>query len=243
VKRRKFISLLGGAVAAWPLAARAQQPMPVIGFLGSASAAPNAHQVAAFQQGLKETGYVDGQNVAIEYRWAEGQYDLIAKLATDLAHRPVAVLYAFDNTATALAAKAATSTIPIVFSIGADPVKIGLVASLNRPGGNVTGVVILTVGLGIKRLQILREMLPKSIAVLANPKNPNAVSETADIQDVAKADGQELVVLHASTDNEIDAAFSQISQRHIGAVLMQANPFSAADTRELLLSQTDTRCP
>ena len=188
MKRREFITLLGSAATAWPMTVHAQRPaMPVVGVLGSATPDGSAHLLAAFQEGLKETGYVEGRNVTLEYRWAEGRYDRLPGLAADLVRRQVAVLYAFENTATAQAAQAATSTIPVIFSIGADPVKFGLVASLNRPGGNATGIVSLTVGLGVKRLQILRAMGPTSIAMLVNPRNPNAISETSEVQQAAKA--------------------------------------------------------
>jgi putative ABC transport system substrate-binding protein len=186
IRRRQFISLLGGAAAAWPVAARGQQPgMPIVGFLSSASPERNTDLVAAFREGLEREGYVEGKNVAIIYRWAEGRYDRLPEIAADLTRRTVNVLYAFDNTATAQAAKAATSTIPVVFSIGADPVKFGLVASLSRPRGNVTGIVSLTVGLGIKRLQVLHEAVPGTLAMLVNPRNPNAASETQDVRNAA----------------------------------------------------------
>jgi putative tryptophan/tyrosine transport system substrate-binding protein len=192
--RREFISLLGGAAAAaWPLAVRAQQPaMPVIGFLSSVSPGPWAHLVAAFRQGLSETGYVEGRNVVIEFRWAEGRYDRLPALAADLVTRQVAVLVSTGGTMTTLAAKAATTKIPIVFTIGGDPVQLGIVASLNRPGGNITGVNIFTSEMGAKRLGLLHEMVPTAvlIAVLINPKNPNAETQSKDIPEAARSVAQ-----------------------------------------------------
>jgi putative ABC transport system substrate-binding protein len=234
LRRREFITLLGGAVVVWPLTTRAQTgAIPVIGFLGSASLTGNAQLVGAFQQGLNETGHTEGRNVRIEYRWAEGRYAEVPHLAADLIRRNVAVLYAFDNTATAQAAKAASSTTPVVFSIGADPVKFGLVASLNHPGGNVTGVVSLTVGLGVKRLQILRELAPNSIALLVNPNNPVSKFESTEVQGAAKAVGQTLIVVNASSENEIDAAFASIAQQRIDAVLIQSEPFFTSRTQQI----------
>jgi putative ABC transport system substrate-binding protein len=233
LKRRDFITLLSGAVA-WPLTARAQQTaMPVIGFLSSASGNANLQLVAAFHEGLNEAGYREGRNVTVEYRWAEGRYAELPQLAADLVRRNVAVLYAFDNTATAQAAKASTSTIPVVFSIGADPVKFGLVASLNHPGGNVTGVVSLTVGLGVKRLQILRELAPKSIALLVNPKNPNAKFETGEVQEAATNVGQTVIIVNASNESDIDAAFALIAQQQIGAVLIESEPFFSSRANQI----------
>jgi putative ABC transport system substrate-binding protein len=207
--------------------------MPVIGFLSSASGNANPQLVAAFHEGLNEAGYREGRNVTVEYRWAEGRYAELPQLAADLVRRNVAVLYAFDNTATAQAAKASTSTIPVVFSIGADPVKFGLVASLNHPGGNVTGVVSLTVGLGVKRLQILRELAPKSIALLVNPKNPNAKFETKEVQEAAKNVGQTIIIVNASSESEIDAAFASIGQQQIGAVLIESEPFFSSRAKQI----------
>jgi putative tryptophan/tyrosine transport system substrate-binding protein len=219
--RREFISLLGGALAAWPLAARAQQPMPVIGWLGTGSAE------SPFRKGLNETGYVEGQNVAIEYRWAEGQYDRLPDLAADLVRRQVTVIAAMGGPPPALAAKAATTTIPIVFLLGVDPVQSGIVGSLNRPGGNITGVSLLTAELAAKRLDLLHELLPTAavVALLANPTNPITEPETRSAQDAARSLGMQARVLHASTAREIDAAFRTLIDLPVGGLMVSADPF------------------
>ena len=227
MKRREFIALLGGA-AAWPLAARAQQPaMPVIGFLNTRSADVSSHLVAALRRGLAENGYVEGQTVTVEYRWANGQYDRIPALAAELANRPMAVLVATGGEPAAMAAKAATSSIPIVFGIGGDPIKLGLVASYNRPGGNATGINILTNVLAAKRLGLLHELVPKVITVgfLINPIFPTAESPLSDTQEAARTIGVQLHVLRASTDYEIDTAFESVAQQGISALAVAADPF------------------
>ncbi len=228
MRRREFISLLGGAAAAWPFAARAQQQpaMPVIGFLNSTSPAPWAHLVAAFRRGLGETGYVEDRNVAIEYRWAEGQLDRLPALAADLVRRQVAVIVATGGTASGLAVKAATSTIPIVFTSSGDPVREGLVASLNRPGGNATGLVVLLTAMEGKRLGLLREMVPTTmpIAVLLNPGVPTFETQLNDVREAARAVGQQIHILHASSEREIDVAFAKTVEVRAGALLVAADP-------------------
>jgi putative tryptophan/tyrosine transport system substrate-binding protein len=228
MKRREFITLLGGA-AAWPIAARAQQAaMPVIGFLGSASPDLYAFRLRAFRQGLKETGYVESQNVAIEYRWAEGQNDRLPVLATELVHRKVDVIVAGGGTPSALATKAATATIPIVFAVAVDPVKIGLVASLNRPGGNLTGITNLNVEVGPKRLELLRELLPTAniIAVLVNPTSP-ALAEpfVRTLTTAASTLGLTLHVLNASSDHDFDTVFATVAQLRADALVIGPDVF------------------
>jgi putative ABC transport system substrate-binding protein len=238
MKRRAFITLLGGAAAPsilWPLAARAQQPaMPVVGYLFIGSPGSYANQVAAFRRGLGETGYVEGRNVAIEFEWAEDRYDRLPSLAAELVRRQVAVIAAFGPPA-ALAAKAATSTIPIVFSTGADPVAIGLVASLNRPGGNVTGVTSLSVEVGPKRLELLHELIPTAtnVAVLVNPTNPITEQLLRDLQAAARKMGQQILVLNASSEAEIDTAFATIAQGRADAFAIGADGFFLGRSEQL----------
>jgi putative ABC transport system substrate-binding protein len=227
VRRRHFITLIGGAAAVWPRAARGQQAaMPVIGFLHGASFEGYKPMVTSFRQGLKEAGYVDGYNVAIEFRWAEGHYDQLPAMAADLVRRQVAVIVT-GGTPAAFAAKEATSTIPTVISVGIDPVQLGLVGSLNRPGGNVTGTAVLTVELGAKKLEMLHELLPTAaaIALLVNPTNPNVESETRVVQDAARLLGLHLHVLHASTESQIDAAFGALVELRAGALIVGVEPF------------------
>ena len=238
MRRREFVALLGGAAVAWPLAARAQQPaMPVIGFLNSASPDAFAPYVAGFLQGLREAGFIDGQNVKVEYRWAYGQYDRLPQLAADLVGQQVAVIVASGGEPSVMAAKAATSRTPIVFGIGGDPVKLGLVASLNRPGGNITGVSLLTSSLEAKRLGLLGELVPKAavIAVLVNPNYAQAQAQKAEVQEGAHNIGKQIVVVNASSDRDFDPAFASFKQQKADALVVAADPFFNA-RRNLLVA-------
>jgi putative ABC transport system substrate-binding protein len=227
MKRREFVTLVGGAAVAWPLVARAQQrAMPVIGYLSSISPNASAYGLAAFRHGLNETGYTEHRSVGIEYRWAEGQYDRLPALAADLINHRVAVLYATGGPLPALAAKTVTSSIPIVFQGGGDPIRLGLVASFNRPGGNVTGISNITgPPLDMKALELLHELVPKTAKVgyLVNPTNP-AIEPTA-VQAAARAVGVEVQVLTANTDGNIDSIFPIVAQQGIGALLIAGDPF------------------
>ena len=236
MKRREFITLIGGA-AAWPLAARAQQSaMPVIGFLNSASAGPFKQFVDAFRRGLNESGFVEGQNVMIDYRWAEGQYNRLPELATDLVRRNVAVIAATGGAASGLAAKAATVTTPIVFIHAVDPVKLGFVASLNRPGGNATGIYLFTAALEPKKLELLHELVPKAvvIGVLVNPRNPNVESVSTGLQTAARTLGLQTYVVNADTQREVGAAFATFVEQRIGALVVAADPFFNSQRAELV---------
>jgi len=228
MRRRDLLTLLGGAAISWPRALRAQQKaMPVIGYLSTGSPDPNSPNLAAFRQGLSETGYVEGQNVAIEYRWAEGHYDRLPALAADLVGRKVDVIVSVGGTPTALAAKNATSTIPIVFRTG-EPVADGLVASLARPGGNLTGFGMLLGELTPKLLELLSELVPQArmIALLVNPTNPPVTERIIrDMEEAARAKGVQLPILKAGTESEIDAAFASLVQLQAGALLVAADPF------------------
>ena len=235
MKRRAFITLLGCAAASWPLAVRAQQAMPVVGFLSTRAPSDDPLLIAAVRQGLKDAGYIEHQNVAIEYRFAENQNDRMSALAADLVHRQVAVIIAGPTPAT-LAAKAATATIPIVFEVATDPVALGLVASLNRPGGNVTGVTNLGAEVTPKRLQLLHELLPTvtSIALLINPSSPRvAEALLRDSQATANALGLTLHVLEASTEPELDTAFATLVRLRVGALAIGADPFFTSRSERL----------
>jgi putative tryptophan/tyrosine transport system substrate-binding protein len=227
MKRRDFITLLGGAAAAWPLPARAQQPaMPVIGFIHTASPDTYAPFIAAFRLGLKEAGYVEGQNVAIEYRWAEGKFERLPEMAADLVRRGVSVIAATGGLPSALAAKAATTTIPVVFTTSFDPVQLGLVASLSRPGGNVTGVTALSVEVGPKQLELLHELIPAQtvMAALVNPTNPGAEPELKLLL-ADRTLGVHLQVLNASTDRDIEMAFTTLLQMRASGLVITPDAF------------------
>ena len=237
MNRRDLIALLGGAAIAWPLAVRAQQKaMPVIGYLSGTSPGPTAPFMAAFRQGLSETGYVEGQNLAIEYRWAEGSYDQLPALAADLVGRKVEVIVTGGGTPSTLAAKNATSTIPIVFASGDDPVATGLVASLARPGGNLTGVSFLVVDLTPKLLELLSELAPRArvIALLVNPTNPQSERIIKDVQEAARAKRVQLSIQKAGAESEIDAAFASLTQLHAGALIIGADAFFTAQREQLV---------
>jgi putative ABC transport system substrate-binding protein len=237
MKRRAFITLIGGVAVAWPLAVRAQQPakLPTIGFVGSDSPDPYAVLLRAFRLGLKATSFIEGQNVAIEYRWAEGRNDKLPELTADLVRRPVAVVVA-PTTPSVLAAKAATNTIPIVFFTAGDPVDLGLVASLSRPDGNLTGATTLTLEVGPKWLQLLHEMVPNatSLALLINPTSPNlAEAQSRDLQTAARSRGLQLHVLRASTDEDLDTAFTSVSQLRAGGLVISSDSFFFSRSNQL----------
>jgi putative ABC transport system substrate-binding protein len=240
IARRKFIAALGGAAAAssvsWPRTARAQQPaMPVVGFLNSGSAGPYAERVRAFRQGLSESGFVEGRNVAIEFRWADDRYDRLPALAADLVLRQVAVIATTGGTPAALAAKAATGTIPVIFHTAADPVALGLVASLNRPGGNLTGITSLNVEVGPKLLELLHELVPTAavVALLVNPANPIAEGQSRVLQAAARTLGLELHVLHASAERDFAAVFEKFSQLRAGGLVIVADAFFSSRREQL----------
>jgi putative tryptophan/tyrosine transport system substrate-binding protein len=244
MKRRSFITLLGGAAGAWPLAARAQQStMPVIGFLNLTSPDAFAGRLGGFRQGLKDTGYVEGENVAIEYRWADNQTDRLPALAAELVRRRVAVIV--GNTPSAFAAKAATTTIPIVFIVAEDPVRLGLVASLARPGGNLTGVNFFTGELVAKRLELLRELVPRAarVAVLVNPAGPDAETTLKDVEPAARAIGLQIPVLNASTSREINAAFATFVRERPDALFVGGDPFFSSRRVQLVHLATLHKVP
>lgn len=246
MRRREFVTLLGGAAAAWPLAARAQEAaMPVIGFLDPQSLEPTAPLVAAFRNGLSETGYVEGRNVAIEFRWAYNDRDRLPDLAADLVRRRVMVIATPGGIAATLVAKAATKTIPIVFMASGDPVQSGLAASLSRPGGNTTGVSFMTGEIAAKQLGLMHELIPQAerFAVLVNPKNPNAEPVTQDVQAAALAIGCQVEVLAASTNRDIDTSFSSVAQKRADALLVSPDPLFTARRAQLVILATYHRLP
>ena len=237
MRRREFITLCGGAAVAWPLTARAQQAvMPVVGVLGGHTSAEWQSFVAAFNEGLKEVGYVDGQNVSTEYRWAEGNYARLPELAADLVRHKVAVIAAIGGVNSALAAKTATSEIPIVFLTGRDPVELGLVDSFNRPAGNLTGVSLLNDALVAKRLELLRELVPNAttIAFLINPNNPNHQSHVQVLETAARAGRQQLIVLSAADDHEIEPAFSMLARQRVQGLIVGADPLLDSHRQSLV---------
>jgi putative ABC transport system substrate-binding protein len=236
MKRREFITLLGGAAATWPLGARAQQPlMPVIGFLGGESPDVYADRLRGFRQGLSETGYVEGRNVAVEYRWAEGRNDRLPALAADLARRSVSVIVTGGGFPAALAAKAASTTIPIIFHVGNDPVQLGLVASLNRPGGNLTGVNSLNSELGPKQLELVHELVPTAtnLVALSNATNPGNIVGSKNLEAAAHTLGLQLHVLHASSERDFDTVFASLAQLRPGGLVIAADPFLESRSEQL----------
>ena len=248
VRRRDFITLVGGAAAGWPLAARAQQPnLPVVGYLSTGSPEADATPfLTAFRKGLGEMSFVEGKNVAIEYRWANFRYERLSALAADLAQRSVAAIAAIGGTPTGLAAKAATSTVPIVFYLGIDPVKFGLVASLNHPGGNVTGIAALQAELVAKRIQFLHELAPKATvaALLANPGNPYTEPEARAVQDAAHSLGLgELQIFRASSASEIDAAFQRLPRLHVDALIVSADLFLLSQQERIVAAAMQYNLP
>ena len=247
MKRREFITLLGGAAAAWPLAARAQQPaMPVIGFVSNTSFNERQHHVAAFRDGLNDAGYVEGKNVAFEFRWVEHYLDSLAPMVADLiSNRGVAIIVASGSPAVALAAKAATGTIPILFATSGDPVRLGLVASFNRPGGNATGVNLFSADLVAKQIELLRELVPQTVAisVLINPENPNAETERRQAQAAASALGVEVHILSATKENEFDSAFVTLVQQRPSALLVSFDAFFFSHRDQLVALAERHRVP
>jgi putative ABC transport system substrate-binding protein len=246
MRRRDFISLLGSVCAGWPFAARAQQrDTAVIGFLVSASAEGYAAVIGPIREGLKQAGFVEGQNLAIEYRWADYHYDRLPKLAAELVQRQVSVIFTTGSIVSALAAKTATNSIPIVFANGSDPIRYGLVASLNRPGGNMTGVTFYNSGLGPKRIGLLREILPKAtiIGVLINPKNPNAEDDAKEMEEAGRNASVQIEILNASAESELEEAFSKISQLHIDALIVHVDALFNAQYKKIVALAAQYRVP
>ena len=244
MRRREFIKLIGAGPVVWPLVAYGQQPRPVIGFLSAVSQTETAHHVAAFRRGLSETGFVEGNNVLIEYRFVEGRYDLLPRQATELVRRPVDVIVSAGPPA-ANAARVATTSIPIVFVVGVDPVAAGLVASFNRPGGNATGISLVSGPLGQKRLELIREFAPKAtdVALLVNPLSPDAPPEIRDIQAAAQANGFKITLLNASTLDELKTAIGALSDHHSNALMVGADPFFMARREQLVALVAQQKIP
>jgi putative ABC transport system substrate-binding protein len=245
MRRREFVAIAGGAVA-WPLAARAQQPtIPVVGLLSASTLEADAFRLAAFREGLRETGYVEGRNVTFDQRSADDHYDRLPALAAEFVQSRVAIIVAFGATASALAAKDATSTIPIVFMIGSDPVKFGLVASLNRPGGNITGVSVLFNLMVQKQLELLKEAVPRAdlIGLLVNPANPNAGSDAKEAQTAAEALGRKVIIVGTSTEDSLEPAFATLTSQRVGALLVVADPFFRSRIDQLMSLAARHRLP
>jgi putative ABC transport system substrate-binding protein len=237
MRRRVFISLLSGAAVAWPLSVRAQQsPPPTVGFLVSASAAGYAQVLGQTRKGLEDTGYTEGRNLITEYRWADYHYDRLPSLAAELVDRQVAVIFATGSVMSAIAAKSATKTIPIVFANGSDPVKYGLVTSLSRPGGNLTGVTFYNSGLGSKRIELLRQIVPQAatIGLLVNPNNPNAKDDSKEIQEAGLNVGVKIAIINASSEHELDEAFAKMSQSHIDALMVHIDALFNAQYKKII---------
>jgi putative ABC transport system substrate-binding protein len=246
IRRREFITLLGGAAVTWPIAARGQQQaMPVIGYLYTGMAEPTAHLLAAFRKGLSETGYVEGQNVRIEYRWAENQNDRLPGLAADLVQRRVAVIVTPISVGAALVAQSATTTIPIVFGTGADPVRVGLVTTLNRPGGNVTGIVSYNNDLAAKQLGLLHELVPRAarFALLANPNNPSAGESIANLRAAALTIGAQIEILSVGTNRDIDTVFATLVQKQVDALLASPDPLLTSSRAQVITLAARHRMP
>jgi putative ABC transport system substrate-binding protein len=246
MKRREFIGLLGGALAMWPIGARAQQQVvPLIGFLNTQSAGSFSHLVAGFQQGLREAGFLEGQNIQIEYRWAEGRYERLPALANDLVHRGIAVLVATGGEPAALAAKESTEAVPIVFIIGGDPIRMGLVTSMNRPGGNVTGLTLLSTEIEGKRLGLLQELLPKAslIAVLINPDFPSAENRQRDVLEAASRVGLKTIVVSARSESQFEPAFTTAVEQRANALMVFGDPFFNSRRDQLVALAADYKIP
>jgi putative ABC transport system substrate-binding protein len=246
MQRRAFITLLGGTAVAWPLAVRAQQPIPVIGYLSARSSDNSADIIAAFRQGLNEAGFTDGQNVRIESRFADGNFDRLPGLAADLVARKVGVLVAAGGTVTVVKAKPVVpTTIPIVFTMGGDPVRLGVVASLNRPGDNITGIAFLVNGLASKQIELLHRLVPATgiVGFLVNPRDPNAENDAKDAQAAANSFGQKLIVGSASTESEIKASFTNFVQQHVGALFVDAEPFLLDNRKKIIALAAQAAMP